>query len=137
MIPKAKYNDTKRLVQLYVGDVNLIKDIRNYVYQHGWFDEFQINPKLFQCGVDHFINLCKSLEGSYAFDSETKRAIKSLAKNDKEKSAIEKIISGSFEDGMAELIKDVSKEALAEILKLLPFGGIAKDAIDAFINVIT
>lgn len=137
LIPNAKYSETKKLVQLNIGDVNLIKDVRNYVYSHGWFDEFQLNPKLFQCRVDYFISLCNSFENSTEYSSETKNALKSLAKNDKEQSAIEKILSGSFEEGMTEIVKDISKEALAELLKLIPFGGLAGKAIAALIKIIT
>lgn len=57
LIPNAKYNDLKRLVQINIGDVNLLKDVRNFVYSNGWYDEFQLNPKLFQCSLE-FLSVC-------------------------------------------------------------------------------
>ena len=137
LIPNAKYSEAKKLVQMNIGDVNLIKDVRNYVYSHGWFDEFQLNPKLFQCRVDYFISLCNSFENSDEYSDETKAALKALAKNDKERSAIEKILTGSFEEGMTEIVKDISKEAMAELLKLIPFGGLAGKAVASFIRILT
>ena len=66
-----------------------------------------------------------------------KDALKALAKNDKERSAIEKILTGSFEEGMTEIVKDISNEAMAELLKLIPFGGLAGKAVAAFIRILT
>ncbi|MBQ5316362.1 MAG: hypothetical protein J6I96_02300 [Oscillospiraceae bacterium] len=136
LIPNARYNDVKKLIQMNIGDVNLLNDVRNYVYSNGWFDEFQLNPRLFQCRLDYFIALCKSLGEDIPFDEKTENALKKLSVSDREMSAIEKILSGSFEDGMSELVKNASKEVIKEILKLLPFGGIAGTALDAIIRLL-
>lgn len=136
LIPNAKYNDVKKLVQINIGDVNLIKDVRHFIYENNWFDEFQLNPKLFQCRLEYFISLCDKLEEREPFDEETKRQLKKLAKSDREKSAIEKIISGSFEDGIKELVSIGSKLLLVKMLKLIPFGGLAGVAINTFINIL-
>ncbi|MBQ3918320.1 MAG: hypothetical protein II695_01480, partial [Oscillospiraceae bacterium] len=136
LIPNARYNDVKKLIQMNIGDVNLLNHVRNYVYGNGWFDEFQLNPRLFQCRLDYFIALCKSLSEEISFDKETEKALKKLSVSDKEMSAIEKILSGSFEDGMSELVKNASKEVIKEVLKLIPFGGIAGDAVSALIRLI-
>ncbi len=136
LIPNARYNDVKKLIQLNIGDINLLNDVRNYVYSSGWFDEFQLNPRLFQCRLDYFISLCKSLGEDIPFDKETEKALKKLSVSDKEMSAIEKILTGSFEDGMSELVKSASKEVIKQVLKLLPFGGIAGDAFSALIRLL-
>ena len=96
-----------------------------------------MNFTLFQCKVEYFISLCNSFENADEYSAEAKDALKALAKNDKERSAIEKILTGSFEDGMTEIVKDISKEAMAELLKLIPFGGLAGKAVAAFIRILT
>ncbi len=120
-----------------IGDVNLIKDVKNYVYRHGWFDEFQLNPKLFQCRVDCFISLCNSFENLDEYSAETKNALKAIVKNDKERSAIKKILTGSFEESMTEIAKDISNGAMVELLKLIPFGSLAGKAVAALIQILT
>ena len=126
----------QELVQLNISDINVMKDLRHYISNNGWYDEFQLNPKLFQCRLDYFINLCKSLGDEISFDRDTKKALKDIASSEREKSAIEKIISGSFENSISEFITDISEAALTEVLKLIPFGGIAGDAIKALINIL-
>ena len=138
LIPNSKYNPQKQLVQINIMDVNLLKDVRHFVYENGWFDEFQLNPRLFQCRLDYFLLMCHKLEqdNELVFDAETKKSLKELLKNDTQKSAIEKIISGDFENGLKELLKDVSDEVLSEVLKAIPFGGLAKKAIDSLLQII-
>ena len=60
-----------------------------------------------------------------------------MQKNGKERSAIGKIVTGSFEEGMTEIVKDISKEAIAELLKLIPFGGRVGKVVAAFIRILT
>ena len=136
LIPNARYNETKKLIQLNIGDINLIKDVRNFVYSHGWYDEFQLNPKLFQCRLEFFISLCSKLEDDVSFDDNTKKALKSLFKSDKEKSAIDRIIDGDYEHGFKELVGIVSDDIIGEILKTIPFAGLAQKAIKELVKII-
>ena len=136
LIPNAKYNDLKRLVQINIGDVNLLKDVRNFVYSNGWYDEFQLNPKLFQCSLEFFICMCSKPEADVVFDEKTKLSLKALSNSDKELSAIEKIIDGDYEHGFRELFDEVSDEVLGEILKAITFGGLAHKAIKELVRII-
>jgi hypothetical protein len=71
------------------------------------------------------------------FDDETTKSLKELAKSEKEENAIQKILSGSLEDGVKDIIISGSKELLPELLKLIPFGGVASKAIELLIKVIS
>ena len=139
LISKAKYNPVKQLIQMNIQDINLMKDVRHFVYEHGWFDEFQLNPKLFQCRLDFFISLCKELEenSDIQYDEETKKQLKLLAKNDTQRSAIEKIIDGDMGIGFSELVKECADDVITELLQTIPFGGIANKAIKELIKVLT
>lgn len=136
LIPNAKYNENKKMVQLSIGDVNLLKDVRHFIYENGWYDEFQLNPKLLQCRLDFFIDLCSRLEETISISEESKSALKKLEANEVTQSAIKKIISGSFEDGVKELVADASKDIIVKVLKLLPFGGLASKAVQGLITVL-
>lgn len=134
LIPNTKYNDVKKLVQINIGDVNLIKDVSYFVYENNWFDEFQSNPKLFQCRLDYFIDLCYKLGDIKPIDEKTKTKLKKLAKSNQEKSALKKLATGSFEEGIKSLFAVGSKTAIIQVLELIPFGGFAAFAINAFIE---
>lgn len=137
LIPNAKYNDRKKMVQLSIGDVNLLKDVRHFIYENGWYDEFQLNPKLFQCRLDFFINLSNKLGEAVPISDENRSALKKLEANEGTKTAIKKLIAGSFEDGIKELTLSASKEIIIEVLKLLPFGGLASKAVESLITIMT
>jgi predicted glycosyl hydrolase (DUF1957 family) len=121
-----------------IQDVNLMKEVRHFVYVHGWFDEFQLNPKLFQCRLDFFVSLCKELEenSDIQYDEDTTKQLKLLAKNDTQRSAIEKIIDGDIGLGFSQLIKEGTDEIITELLRTIPFCGIANKAIKELIKVL-
>ena len=48
-IENARYDEIAHLVKVNIPDVNVIKDVRYFLEQNGWYDEYQLNPKLFQC----------------------------------------------------------------------------------------
>ena len=53
-----------------------------------------------------------------------------------EKTALEKILSGSFEDGIQELLLNASKIMITETLRAIPFGGLAGKAVSGLIQAI-
>ncbi len=140
-IPKARYDSVKRLVKIHIPDVNVLVELRNCMEQNGWYDEYQLNPKLFQCRVDMFLALCEKLEygqqQELTQDALVKlKELKKICSSEKEKSALDSILSGSLEDGIKSIAISASKELLLEVLKLIPFGGLAGKAVSALADVI-
>lgn len=139
-IKHARYDETRRLVKVGISDVNVMVELRHFMEQNGWYDEYQLNPKLFQCRLDFFIDLCERLEGKrIVLDDNAKEQLielKNASGDEKEKSAIEKILSGSVEDGAKEFLINASRVGITELLKLLPFGGVAGVAINGLISLL-
>ncbi len=140
-IKNARYDDRKKLVKVAIGDVNVLKDVRNYIDIKGWYDEYQLNSKLLQCPSDVFIELCLSLSNDNQKVKLDEKTISNLEKIKKEskkdvQNGISKILKGSIQDGLSDIAKKGSKELLSLVLKTIPFGGIVKDIIDAFVEVI-
>lgn len=137
-INKAVYDPDTRKVQLHIEDINVLTELRYYLETNGWFDTYQLNPKVFCCRLDFFLQLCKALsEEEIVIDEKIEKKLKKeAAKYDQGSSAIEKICSGVLEDGLKELAVGASKELLLGVLSLLPFGGVAKTAVEAIIAVI-
>ena len=40
------------------GNVNVIKEVRNFIEMAGLIDDYQLNPKVFQCNLDALIAIC-------------------------------------------------------------------------------
>ena len=144
-IENARYDETAHLVKVNIPDVNVIKDVRYFLEQNGWYDEYQLNPKLFQCRADIFIEMCNRLPDkdgkveNYVIKDEAKEKLKEIASSttsDKEKSSIAKIIGGATKEGIKELALTASKEVLSAALSAIPFGGIAKTAINFVIEAV-
>ena len=136
----ARYDEVKHLVKMNISDVNVLTELRHFMEDNGWFDEYQLNPKLFQCRLDIFICLCEKLGNDnsdfYRDIQDKKSELENILSDDKEKSALEKIFSGSLEEGIRELAVSLPKVGVILLLEKLPFGGLAKVAIDAILSVL-
>lgn len=138
-IKNARYDETKGLVKLSVPEVNVLIELRQFMLDQGWYDEYQLNPRLFQCRLDIFVLLCGKLEGGTAtFPDETKKQLEALKKKlpAEQSESLGKIIGGQIQDGVIEFAKKASIESVCELLKLLPFGGLAAKAVGLLIEVI-
>ena len=58
----ARYDEKSGAVKIPVPDVNVIKEVRNYLERAGLFDDYQLNPKVFQCNLDVLIAICLDMK---------------------------------------------------------------------------
>lgn len=138
-IQNAHFDEIKGLVKVSIPEVNVLIELRQFMLDQGWYDEYQLNPKLFQCRLEIFIALCAKLTGGMEeFPEETKKQLEELKSKlpEKESPGLGKLIGGQLQDGLIEFAKNASIEMLCEGLKLLPFGGLAGKAIKLLIDVI-
>ena len=102
---------------------------------NGWYDEYQLNPKLFQCPLDVFISLCQKMDGeNLIIDDDTKKKLKELEKlnlNEQEKSALDLLQEGRYQEALKKLGKKVSRQFLEELLETVPFGKTLKILLEA------
>ena len=54
----ARYDEKSDAVKIPVLDVNVIKEVRNFIEMAGLIDDYQLNPKVFQCNLDALIAMC-------------------------------------------------------------------------------
>lgn len=139
-IERAKYDEVKHLVKMNIPDVNVMKAVRYQIEAIGYYDEYQLNPRVFQCGADIFMELCTSLGDKIKLSESDEKKLKDLEKkaadeNDNgAQSALKKIMSGSVEDGLKDLMVSGTKAFIVEILKCVPFGGIAATAVECLVK---
>ena len=136
----AIYDDKKRLVKVMVPEVTVMMELRHFMEVNRWYDEYQLNPKLFQCPIDFFLPLCEKINGmNILLDDASKKKIEKISAkaNEKEQSAISKILSGAIENGFKELAWTGTMAIIVEVLKALPFGGVAATIINALIAVLS
>ena len=58
---KLAHCDAKGNIKIPIPDVNVIKEVRNYLEEHGLYDDFQLNPKVFQCELHVLVAICLDL----------------------------------------------------------------------------
>lgn len=142
-ISRARYDEKKALVKVQISDVNVLAELRNYVEKKGWYDEYQLNTKLFQCRADIFIDLCNSLgekNEEMTLTDAQKKALKKLGKEseaDNTRSAIDMIMEGNIKDGLKKLSLEGGKGLLVEVIGLLPGGTMFGKALKMFLSALT
>lgn len=60
-IEKARYDDSDYKVSIPILDPNTRRSLEDYIDTKGWYNEYQLNPKLIKMRPDQFIDLCISL----------------------------------------------------------------------------
>ena len=136
----AIYDDNKKLVKVMVPEVTVMMELRHFMEENRWYDEYQLNPKLFQCPLNFFLPLCEKISGTdLVLDDTAKKKIEELrdTANEKEQSAILKILNGAIEKGFKDLAWTGTTAIIVEVLKVLPFGGVASTIISALIAVLS
>ena len=136
-LKNAKYDPKSGQVQMLISENTAMIELRHFLESNGGFDTYTLNPKLFSCRVDHLVLLFEALsEQNVELDDGHRKKLRQLRLADRDMSALEKICSGAYKDGLKDLALAGSKQALTEVLKLLPFGGIAADAVREIIKLI-
>ena len=133
----AAYDKETHLVSMLISEPVVMVELRYFLESNGGFDIRTLNSKQFVCRVDHLVMLFEKLsEENIELEDDRKNKLKQLEAKGMEKSAIEKICTGAYEDGLKKLVLEGSKQALTEVLKLIPFGGLAATAVEVIIKLI-
>ena len=53
----ANFDEKRELIKFSIKNVNVIRDLRNYIIDNGFYDEYQRNPHLFQCPYKFFVKI--------------------------------------------------------------------------------
>lgn len=133
----ASFDVKSHLIKFAIPDVYIIKEVRNYFEKRHKYDEYQMNPKLFQCRADAFFEMGKCIaeekNEEWEFSVNDENRIKQLLERegltDSEKSAIRNIFEISAEEGIKDLIVGGTKEILLEVLPAVIPGGKAAGVI--------
>lgn len=133
-IEHADYDADSQTVRMNIPDINVLTELRYFMETNGWYDEYQLNPKLFRCKADFFAELCFKLsEEAISLDTSAEKKLADIQKEikaDDTKSAIQKILDGAVQDGLKELTLVASKEILSSVIKSLPLGSLSVVAFD-------
>ena len=125
-LKRASFDAESKKVRVLIPDVNVLTELRYFVEKNGWYDEYQLNPRLFQCRVDFFLNIISEL------------AKESLSLDDVVKKALKDILNGSIVDGTKKLLLYAGKEIGVKVLEKIPIAGEAASEIAAaLINMIS
>jgi len=123
----ANANYQGGLVKMNIPEVDVLVELRHFMEENGWYDEYQLNPKLFQCPLEIFLKLCEKLDGEEIYiSSEGCERLMKLKKNSEspDKNVIDTFLRGDIKGGLVKLGKNTTKEFIKLIPELIP-GGIA------------
>ena len=130
-VKNAKYDANDHYVKMIIQDVNVMNEVRNFIENQGWYDECSLNKKLLRIPLDCFVEIChKGSPLNDVFTNETKEKIKKISNS--ENTAVKDFLTDFSKEGLKSFLMSASKEVIFEVLKLLPFGGVAKTAFDYF-----
>ena len=128
-VKNAKVDPNDHYVKMIIQDINVMNEVRNFIEVNGWYDECSLNKKLLRIPLDCFVEICyKNEEFSEVFSDDTKKSIRKISKA--EDTSVKAFLKDFSKDGLKSFLMSASKEVVCEVLKLLPFGGVAKTAFD-------
>ena len=131
----AKYDPKDHFVKMIVQDINVMNEVRNFIETKGWYDECSLNKKLLRIPLDCFVEIfCNSDAFDDIFSADVKKTIKKISKA--EDTPLQSFLKDFSKEGFKSFLMSASKDLISEVLKALPFGGVAKTAFDFLINVI-
>ena len=141
-LKRASFDAESKKVRVLIPDVNVLTELRYFVEKNGWYDEYQLNPRLFQCRGDFVLNIISELaKESLSLDDEAEKTIKEIEKQTPDgvvKKALKDILNGSIVDGTKKLLLYAGKEIGVKVLEKIPIAGEAASEIAAaLINMIS
>ena len=136
-VNNAKYDSHDHRIKMIVQDINVMNEVRNFIETKGWYDECSLNRKLLSIPLDCFLEIC-SADDTFdgVFSDEAKREIEKISSESEGSSIVTTFLKNFSKDGLKSFLKSASKELISAVLKKLPFGGIAKTAVDFLVKAI-
>ena len=134
-VKNAKVDPNDHYVKMIIQDINVMNEVRNFIEINGWYDECSLNKKLLRIPLDCFVEICYNNETfDNVFSDEAKKAITEISRaND---SAVQTFLKDFSKEGLKLFLMSASKEIVSDVLKSLPFGGVAKIAFDFLIKAV-
>lgn len=134
-VQNAKYDSNDHYIKMIIQDVNVMNEVRHFIESKGWYDECSLNKKLLRIPMDCFVEIFYEKQCFEAvFSEDVKESIKKLKNADNQ--AVKEFLIDFSKEGLKEFLMNASKEVIGEVIKLLPFGDIAKTAFDYFVPLV-
>ena len=137
----SKYDKETRIIKMSIPDIEVMIELRHFVEGLYLFDDYQLNPKVFACRVDIFIEICKQIDNTnYDSNSPLDEKLKSNLKNKlkilnkslkkEDMDILSDAFNSSVSQGLKKIVRKGSDALLECFISTLPFGSYVKDAID-------
>ena len=123
----AHYDEKSGAVKIPVPDVNVIKEVRNFIEAAGLIDDYQLNPKVFQCNLDALVAICLDLK-SDSDDNMCRKILDEL--RDSKDGNVARAVKAR-EQPIRSLIKQAAITGAQETIASIPYIGRASKEIVA------
>jgi len=132
-LKNAKYDEVTHRIKIPIHDVNVMKEIRHYIEQNGWYDEITLNKKLLTIPLDCFIDICFELDKEIEFSEECKNKIKKLKNSE---NVLQEFIKDFSKEGLKNFAMKASKNVLCEVIGTFSSVGILGKIMQILLNII-
>ena len=127
----ARYDEKSDAVKIPVLDVNVIKEVRNFIEMAGLIDDYQLNPKVFQCNLDALVAICLDLK-SGSDDNLCRKILDEL--RDSKDGNVARAVKAR-EQPIRCLIKPAARSGAEETIASIPYiGSASKEIVAKFLE---
>ena len=130
----AKYDENKHQIRVLIQDVNVMNEIRHYIEINGWYDEVSLNKKLLNLSLNCCVEVFGDFDNNKIFSKSNLKKIKNINTNGTLEE-VKNLFDDFTKERFMEFLKSASIEAIVNALEILPFGGLAGDAIKKLIKI--
>ena len=130
-IENAIYDEKTATIKVSIPDPNVLLEIRNVVEQTGGYVDVQLNNKLLQVRLEHYVRLLIFLEGSMNENEVLEKINVTVNKYKKMEEKITKETLGDF-------LKNESLSMVSEIIgSFIPYSGVVKSLAESGVKLIS
>ena len=129
-VEKARYDQHNKRVRITIEDVNVMNEVRHFIEQKGWYDEYSLNKKLLSVTLDCFIEICfNDQDEKLIFTEEARKNVQKIKCSDK-KEALTDFINDFSKDGLKALLGRAGKETIKNVIKSISGHGVSGSALN-------
>ena len=125
----AKADKNDKYIKMIIPDVNVMSEVRNYIEEHGWYDECTLNRKLLCIPIGCYMDVFMNASEERFFTDDAKKALDKFVLSEQPLSKeLSTLLNDFSHEGLKKFLSKATPKAIECALGLLPFGEQAQNA---------
>ncbi len=130
----AKYDEDSRKIKLIIQDINVQNELRHFLEENGWYDEYSLNRKMSVIPLPAFVEIFGNYEDF--LNDETKDKINKKLESNSVGKDIKDFLKDFSKEGLKKFLMSASKESIKLVLSFLPMGNFTNPVVDFLFSVL-